>query len=240
LCKLFQIFLLHSYFSKVWKESFIFPLHKKGSKSDIKNYRGIAKQSAINKCIDQLITAQLQHQCSSAMSPIRHGFTKRRSTSTNLLEFTSVIRSAFKYNFQTEFRFRKPSAIIEKKIILFGFTITLTEWISTNLSNRTFKSSISNLVHVTSGVPQESHRGPLLLGIFINDVPQVVLMMYANDIKRCLPLTNPYSHAIFQADLNNMHCWCIQNLLFSNISKYNFMSFYRKNPFSHKIFYWVE
>jgi len=114
LSKLFQISLRHSYFPEVWKDSFIIPLHKKGSKSDIKNYRGIAKQSAINKCINQLITAQLQHQCNSAMSPIRHGFIKRRSTSTNLLEFTSVIRSAFKNSNQTDLRFREPSAITEK------------------------------------------------------------------------------------------------------------------------------
>jgi len=54
LSKLFQISLLHSYFPVVCKESFIKSLHKKGRKSDIKNYRGIAKQSAINKCIDPL------------------------------------------------------------------------------------------------------------------------------------------------------------------------------------------
>jgi len=48
---------------------------------------------------------------------------------------------------------------------------------------------------VTSGVPQ----GTLLFGIFINILPQVVLsshvMMYANDVKLCLPLTNPNSFA---------------------------------------------
>jgi len=78
LSKLFQISLLLSYFPEVWKEAFIIPLHKKGSKSDIKNYRGIAKLSVIPKFFEQLITAKLQHQCSSVMSPTQHGFMKRR------------------------------------------------------------------------------------------------------------------------------------------------------------------
>jgi len=93
---------------------------------------------------------------------------------------------------------------------------------------------------VTSGVPQGSHLGPLLFGIFINNLPQVVLsshvMMYANDVKLCLPLTNPNSRALLQADLNNLHSWCIQNLLFLKNSKCNFMSFYRKNLFLTRYF----
>jgi len=93
---------------------------------------------------------------------------KRRSTSTNLLEFTSVIRRAFKNNNQTDVIFTDFSKAFDavnhqlelKKRILLGFPITLNKWISTYISNRTqrvaFKSSISNPVHLTSGVPQGS------------------------------------------------------------------------------------
>jgi len=39
-------------------------------------------------------------------------------------------------------------------------------------------------------------------------------MMYADNVKLCLPLTNPNFHELFQADLNNLHSWCIQNFIF--------------------------
>jgi len=51
------------YLPRIWNESYIIPLHKKGSRMDIKNYRGIAKVSYL-----------LQHLCSSLISHSQHGF----------------------------------------------------------------------------------------------------------------------------------------------------------------------
>ena len=87
------------------RKSILIPLHKKGGRSDIRNYRGIAKLSAIPKLFELFITNQIQHQCSSMLSPFQHGFMKRRSTLTNLLELTSMIRSGFQNKLQTEFIF---------------------------------------------------------------------------------------------------------------------------------------
>jgi len=116
---------------------------------------------------EQLITAQQQHQCSLVMFPTQHGFIKRRSTSTNLFEFTSVIRSALRIIIKC-MSFLQTSVRISIlwtinyywKLTLLGLFITLTKWILTYLLNRTqrlaLKSSISKLVHVTSDVPQKA------------------------------------------------------------------------------------
>jgi len=43
----------------------VIPLHKKGSKLDASNYRGISKLLAIPKLLENVITPHLQHLCTS-------------------------------------------------------------------------------------------------------------------------------------------------------------------------------
>jgi len=77
-------------------------LHKKCSKLDASNDRGISKMSAIPKLFENIITPHLHHLCRSIISPCQHGFMKRRSTTTNLLELTSFVIQGFKNNLQTD------------------------------------------------------------------------------------------------------------------------------------------
>jgi len=89
--KLFHLSISSSVFPPIWQDSFIISLHKKGAKVNVQNYRGISKLSAIPKTFEPIITSQLQHLCSSLIPPCQHGFVKRRSTTTNLLELTSFV-----------------------------------------------------------------------------------------------------------------------------------------------------
>jgi len=65
--KLFNLSISSSVFPTIWKDSFIIPLHKKGAKVNVQNYRGISKLSVIPKTFERIITSQLQHLCSSLM-----------------------------------------------------------------------------------------------------------------------------------------------------------------------------
>ena len=87
---MFNTSIKFGYFSKHWRESFIIPLLKSGSKLEVKNYRGIAKLSTIPKLFEKLITDSVCHQLSSITTPIQHGFQKGCSTVTNLLHFTTL------------------------------------------------------------------------------------------------------------------------------------------------------
>lgn len=89
LTDLFQLSVSQGLFPKVWKDSLIIPIHKKGCKGDISNYRPIAKLSCIPKMFESIIYDILLLHCKPLFSPKQHGFLSGRSTTTNLTEFVS-------------------------------------------------------------------------------------------------------------------------------------------------------
>jgi len=123
---IFNLSLSQCRFPSIWKESFIIPLLKKGNKSDISNYRGIAKLSSIPKLFEKIITCQLQHHCRSIISPCQHGFTRCRSTSTNLLESTSLITTGFLTHHQTDViytDFSKAFDSVNHRILIYKLSL---------------------------------------------------------------------------------------------------------------------
>jgi len=121
--KLFHLSISSSVFPTIWKDSFIIPLQKKGAKVNVQNYRGISKLSAIPKTFERIITSQLQHLCSSLISPCQHCFVKRRSTTTNLLELTSFVLDGFNKKLQTDViytDFSKAFDSVNHSLLLFN------------------------------------------------------------------------------------------------------------------------
>ena len=63
---LFNYSLKFGHFPTFWKKSYIIPLHKSGSLTNVSNYRGIAKLSAIPKLFEKLITDVISHKFRSS------------------------------------------------------------------------------------------------------------------------------------------------------------------------------
>ncbi|XP_017489904.1 PREDICTED: uncharacterized protein LOC108378113 [Rhagoletis zephyria] len=55
-----------------WRKSFIIPIHKSGSKSDIQNYCPICKISSIPKLFEKLVHDRIVFQISGLISPYQH------------------------------------------------------------------------------------------------------------------------------------------------------------------------
>ena len=77
---LFNVLLSKSYFPESWSERFIVPLHEKGSKNDVENYRGITLFSTIGKKFTKIINNRLDGWAKKKkhMYTLRHtrGFVK--------------------------------------------------------------------------------------------------------------------------------------------------------------------
>ena len=244
---LYENFIRSSSFPNLWKSSFIIPVHKKGSKSEISHYRPIAKLSTIPKVFESIIYSSLSNTCKSIISNSQHGFVPNKSTTTNLLEFSSDIIAAFNKCNQvdcvyTDFSraFDKLShSVIVLKMRRLGFPAWFIDWVASYLIDRTyrvvFRGVESRAISATSGVPQGSHLGPLLFILAIDDVNLVLkkakVLIYADDMKIYSTIRSSRDAKSLQDDLDRFSTWCSNSNLKLNVGKCEFTRFYRnKSP----------
>ncbi|XP_050680149.1 uncharacterized protein LOC126976049 [Leptidea sinapis] len=74
-----------------WKTAYVSPIHKKGSRENVENYRPISKLSLFAKVLERLVFTQVYKTFSSAFDQCQHGFLKARSTVTNLAVLNDYI-----------------------------------------------------------------------------------------------------------------------------------------------------
>ena len=135
------------FFPSSWKESFIIPLHKSGSRSEISNYRGFTKLCAILKLFEQIVTFETR----KIISPLQPGFLPKLSTTTNLLAFTNYVLNQFHNGRQTDVIYTDFSKAFDRvnhkllsiKLRNFGCHTTLLNWIGSYHSGRTQKVMLS-------------------------------------------------------------------------------------------------
>lgn len=232
---LFNTSLSVGIFPDIWKKAFIRPIFKKDSKNVVNNYRPIAKLSAVPKIFELVVFDSIYSKCSNIISGIQHGFVKHKSTTTNLVESTSIFLNNMESGFQTDVIYTDfskafdilPHSIILLKLEKYGFPRSFIKWIGSYLNGRTysvvFRSSVSNPFTANSGVPQGSHLGPLLFILSVNDVGSFInhsnIKIYADDMKIFKKITSMGDATLLQSDLNNFFSWCTINNLLLNVSK---------------------
>ena len=244
---LFQISLDKAIFPTEWKTSTITPIFKSGNKAKIENYRGIAIISCIPKVMESILTDELFTTFSKSIITEQHGFYKGRSTTTNLAIYHDYLVNNLEQREQVDVIYTDLSKAFDSvshelllhKLNCMGIAGVYLEWIKSYLQARhqcvKICDKVSNVISVTSGVPQGSHIGPVLFLFFVNDVIDVFLtckvLMYADDLK--------FYHAIksfddclkVQIDLDNFLSWCLTNHMRVNINKCKTFRFYkRQNP----------
>ena len=126
------------------------------------------------------------------------------------------------------FDFRKafdsvPHTRLMLKLQTYGIGGNLLKWIENFLVDRQQKVIVGNeesdWCDVISGVPQGSVLGPLLFAIYVNDLLESLMFLFANDTKLFCDIKCDLNIDQLQADIDNFVEWSNTWLLNININK---------------------
>ena len=99
---IFNPSLAYGIFPKQWKSSFIKHIPKRGDPSNVRNYRPVYIISAILKLFDAIVTTKLYNKIYTLINNEHHGFSKGRSTETNLASFVDFFFDRLDINKQVD------------------------------------------------------------------------------------------------------------------------------------------
>jgi len=218
-----------------WKDANVIPVHKKGDKELVSNYRPISLLSIASKVMERCLYNAVFPKLYDKIHSLQHGFVKGRSTTTQLLEVYHQIGSVLDKGGQVDMLFLDfskafdsvPHILLTHKLQMFGFGGELLQWLNSYLTNRrqrvVVEGSLSEWRPVTSGVPQGSILGPLLFLLYINDLPSSAtnstVALFADDSKCFKEIRNTDDCVKLQYDITSMYNWSTTWRLYFNLSK---------------------
>ena len=229
-----------------WKEANITAIFKKGSKKEPANYRPVSLTSHVGKILEKIIKEELVKYLeeNELLYNSQHGFRKKRSCLTNLLEFLEAVAEEVDHGRQVDslyLDFRKafdtvPHERLIMKLRAIGVKGKLLDWIREWLRGRRQRvvmgGEYSEWKEVTSGVPQGSILGPILFLIFINDIDEGIksrLWKFADDIKIMGGVSSKEDIEQIRRDLRKLYEWSNEWQLGFNLDKCKVMHIGSKN-----------
>ena len=225
-----------------WKKANIIPLQKNGDKTDVNNLRPISLLPLPGKLLERIIHTKLSSYLEgyNLLDSKQNGFRKNRSTIGTVVDLTDDVLQGLNNKLYTIASFidlRKAfdtvsHDILKQKILKFGFSENITDWISNYLSNRQQRCAVngytSDYLSITCGVPQGSIIGPLLFLIYVNDITKNLhnstVRLYADDtVIYVTHESEDVAHGIISDELDIVTRWCNSNQLTMNLSKTKMM-----------------
>ena len=236
-----------------WKKSYVIPIHKKGSKTDPKNFRPVSLTSIICKTMEHILSSQIMHHIESQgiICETQFGFRQNHSCETQLLLTVDDFARAMDHNIQVDVGILDMSKAFNKvpheglalKLHHYGIRGNVLTWLQSFLKNRSQQVVVdgyySTPCDVISGVPQGSVLGPTLFLIYINDIAadiQSTIRLFADDCLIYRLISSPEDHYIPQEDLNRLTVWAATWQMNFNVDKCNIMQFSsarHKRPFTY-------
>ncbi len=193
--RLFIVNAIWTHWHGLSKMGKVSPIHKSGNRSEWNNFRPIAVLCNLSKLLEKYIHESLYtllikhsllylaqsgfcafHSCETALTRLMDKWTS--SMEEGLLN--GIVLLDLRKTFDTD--------ILLQKLEIYNLDHNSLCWFKSYLQGRhqcvQFKGNMSVTRPVTHGVPQRSILGPLLLIIFMNDLPLYVnsdFDMYADD-----------------------------------------------------------
>lgn len=228
----------------------VIPVYKKDDETCIENYRPISILPAISKIIEKVIYLQIHKHFldNNLYFSSQYGFRESHSTELAILEVVDRItydmdKGKTPINIFMDLSKAFDSInheILLEKLNMYGLKGVSLSLIQNYLYNRKQYVQIgdikSELLPITTGVPQGSILGPLFFIIYINDISfssqLFKFIIYADDTTLYTALQydkdfSTQSEAMLNMELQKISRWIKLNKLSLNISKTKCMMFHR-------------
>ena len=221
---IFQSCLESGKFPSEWKKANVVPVHKKGDKQILKNYRPISLLPITGKILERLLYDRMFEffTGNNLISDNQSGFKPGDSCIDQLISIIHEIYQSFDDNPEVRTVFLDISKAFDKvchkdliyKLKQNGISSNILNIIIDFLSFRkrvVLNGQVSHWTSIEAGVPQLSLLGPLLFFIYINDLSDVLSTnaeLFANDTSlfSVVPDSNT-SAAHLNNDLRKISNW---------------------------------
>ncbi|CAM5100391.1 unnamed protein product [Eretmochelys imbricata] len=171
-----------------WRIANIVPIFKKGKKSDPVNYRPASLISAVCKVLEKILKEKVikDIEVNGKWDKIQHGFTKGRSCQTNLISFFEKVTDFLNKGNTVDLIYLDFSKAfdtvphgellvkLEKMVINMKIERWIRNWLKGRLQPVILNDELSGWMEVTSGVPQGSVLGPILINLLLLTLAQKV------------------------------------------------------------------
>ena len=180
------------------------------------------------------------------ISDSQFGFLQNRSTLQQLLIFLNLLTNQANNKSSVDviyLDFKKAlDSVFHVKLLekLWAFGDNVWHWIRAYLTNSvqcvSIHGVVSDLLPVTSGIPQGSILGPLLFLIFVNDPTNVTpsrVLLFADNVKIAFPISCLDNCNQLQGDITKLLEWSNLWELQFNEKKCHVMHFYFRKVFEY-------
>ncbi|XP_055916725.1 uncharacterized protein LOC129949346 [Eupeodes corollae] len=243
--KLYDNIFLNSIVPKSFKNSVIFPIHKKSALDKAENYRGISFMNTIGKLFCGILVARLEKWIdeNNTMTELQAGFRKNYSTIDHIFSLIAIVKGfqarnkkvyALFVDFKAAFDLIHRNALLYK-LSQIGLSTKFIQIIKEMYCGTNAAvwdgNNISDWFETDSGVKQGCPLSALLFALFINDVVTdriagtiVNVLLYADDL--VILSENPQN---LQLMINRLVSFCEKWGLIINTDKSKVMVFSRNN-----------
>ena len=183
LCNVFKSLVSSCVFPSCWKISVVCPIHKKGSRADIVNYRPVAMLPSFSLIFEKIVFRSVYTRLCRKLTSCQYGFQRGKSTVSQLVCYLHYVYQALDEG-------ETPAAIyfdiakcfdsldhqiIINKLANFGFDNDFLLLFSSYLANRTQCVKVNNYISsptsVDSGGPQGSVFLIIFFLVYVNELP---------------------------------------------------------------------